>query len=140
VIALALSLPMLVNGRRRAAERGCDDILFVRGDAQRLPVRDGAVDLLNCFGALHLFPDPERAIREMARSAKPSTLFSCLTTGRPGALSGLRERLLSRLSPLRLFEAEELAGMLAAAGFEDFRPEQHGLVLLFTARTALESG
>jgi SAM-dependent methyltransferase len=136
VIALDLSMPMVVRGQRVARQRGYDDILFVRGDAQRLPLRDGVADLLNCFGALHLFPDPARALAELARCARPGTVFSCLTAGRPeGPPTTLREKLFAPRSPLRLFEVDELRAMLTASGFEDFRHLQRGLVLLFTART-----
>lgn len=137
VIALDLSMPMVVRGSRVARQQGYDDILFLRGDAQCLPVRDGAVDLLNCFGALHLFPDPARAIAEMARSARPSTLFTCFAAGKLEAPpTTLRQKLFTRLASFHLFEVDELRAQLTAAGFEDFRCTQRGWVLLFSARKA----
>ncbi len=136
VLALDLSMPMLVEGRRRARERGTDGILFARADAQCLPVRDGVADLLNCFGALHLFPDPDRALREMARTARPGTILTCFTAGKPEASAKtIRERLFARRTPIRLFDVEELRAKLVAAGFENVEISQRGLVLLFTANT-----
>jgi len=136
VVALDLSMPMLVQGHRVARARRYDDILFVRGDAQCLPVRDQAVDLLHCFGALHLFPDPDRAINEMARCAKPGTVLYCFTAAKPDASpTSIRQRLFASRSPIRLFDVDELRATLTAAGFESFAHEQRGFVLLFTART-----
>jgi len=136
VIALDLSMPMLDRGYHRARKRGHENILFVRGDAQRLPVRDRSVDLLNCFGALHLFPDADRALNEMARSAKPGTIFSCLTVAQLAAPpKTIRQKLFARGAPLRLFAINELQAKLATAGFENFDYSQRGFVLLFTART-----
>jgi SAM-dependent methyltransferase len=43
----------------------------VHGDAQRLPVRDGAVDTVLCLAVLNLVPDPARALAEMRRVLAP---------------------------------------------------------------------
>lgn len=136
VISLDLSKPMALRGHRVAARQGYDNILFLRGNAQCIPVRDRTVDLLNCFGALHLFPEPDRALEEMARSAKPDTVLSCLTAAKlQTAPTTLRQRLFSRRAPIRLFDLAELQAMVSAGGFEDFQAEQRGLVLLFRAKT-----
>ncbi|ESP88820.1 class I SAM-dependent methyltransferase [Candidatus Halobonum tyrrellensis] len=43
----------------------------VRGDAGRLPVRDGGVDAVVVADALHHFPDPRGALAECARALAP---------------------------------------------------------------------
>lgn len=53
----------------RAAE--CDHVEVVDGDATRLPVRDGSVDVVISNGVLNLVPDKGRAVAEIARVLKP---------------------------------------------------------------------
>jgi ubiquinone/menaquinone biosynthesis C-methylase UbiE len=137
VLALDLSRAMIEKGNEDSRQQGYTNILFVKGDAQRLPVRDGAIDLLNCFGALHLFPDPEAAIDELARVAAPGAVFTCLTACRSGAPRRQRtQRWFSNLASFRFFEVDALRAKLASAGFEDFKPTESGSVLLFSAKRA----
>jgi SAM-dependent methyltransferase len=51
IVGLDISL-----GNLRAVQ--AKGYLAVLGDADRLPFRPGAVDVITCFGALHHFPDP----------------------------------------------------------------------------------
>src|ERR1700759_1485514 len=44
---------------------------FWRGDAQRLPLRDGTVDAAVSIAVLQLIPDPAAALSEIARVLKP---------------------------------------------------------------------
>jgi ubiquinone/menaquinone biosynthesis C-methylase UbiE len=135
VIALDLSMPMVEKGSEVSRQQGYTGILFVRGDAQRLPVRDGSIDLLNCFGALHLFPDPERALEELARVASPGAVFTCLTACRSGSPRSSRARgWFSNLASFRFFGVDEMRTLLARVGFEHFEPTESGSVLLFSAR------
>jgi SAM-dependent methyltransferase len=47
------------------------EILTVQADAERLPFAPGTFDFVMCLGVLHHLPDPERALREIARFASP---------------------------------------------------------------------
>ena len=49
-----------------------DDVEWRRGDASELPFPDDAFDVVTCQAGLMFFPDPERALREMARVVTPS--------------------------------------------------------------------
>ena len=51
------------------------DFLRVRGDAERLPFRDGAFDRIFCCSVLHHFFDLPQAVREIARTLKPGGMF-----------------------------------------------------------------
>ena len=42
-----------------------------RGDVENLPFQDGTFDAVISVGALEYFPDPEQALKEMARVTKP---------------------------------------------------------------------
>ncbi|MGH2918470.1 MAG: methyltransferase domain-containing protein [Solirubrobacteraceae bacterium] len=46
-------------------------VLTVQADAKRLPFEPGTFDLVLAIGVLHHLPDPERALRSIARYAKP---------------------------------------------------------------------
>lgn len=135
VLALDISLPMLQKGHAMAREGGYERILFARADAHALPVRDGAAEVLNCFGALHLFETPARAIQELGRVASAGAGLTCLTARRssdPELIEQQEE--FSRRAAFRFFEVEELRAMLHSAGFEAFDPEPFGSVLMFAAR------
>ena len=71
VLAIDLTPSMLEEGRRLASERGIANIAFERGDAEHLPVPDGAFDIVTCRYAAHHFPHPEAAVREWARVLAP---------------------------------------------------------------------
>jgi ubiquinone/menaquinone biosynthesis C-methylase UbiE len=53
------------------ASQHAEDIEWREGDAQDLPFDDDQFDAVLCQSGLMFFPDPTRAIREMARVAKP---------------------------------------------------------------------
>jgi ubiquinone/menaquinone biosynthesis C-methylase UbiE len=133
ILALDLSLPMLQKGRAVAEEKGYTSILFARADAHELPVRDSAADVLNCFGALHLFEDPARALHELGRVARPGALFTCLTACRSSDPEQRRsQQEFSRQASFHFFALDELRAELRSAGFEAFEPTQVGSVLMFS--------
>ena len=65
--------------------------------AERLPFADGRFDFISCLGALEHFLEPETALREMIRVAKPDADFLLLVpnagflTRRLGLYSGTRQ-------------------------------------------------
>ena len=71
VLGLDLTPEMLDVARRLAAERGLTDVEFGLGDAETLPLDDRSFDRVVCRIALHHFPNPAQATREMARVLKP---------------------------------------------------------------------
>ena len=54
-----------------ARERGFPHAHFVVGDAEALPFPDASFELVTCRRAAHHFPDPARAMAEMARVLTP---------------------------------------------------------------------
>jgi ubiquinone/menaquinone biosynthesis C-methylase UbiE/uncharacterized protein YbaR (Trm112 family) len=137
VLALDISLPMLQKGHAMAREGGYESILFARSDAHALPVRDGAADMLNCFGALHLFETPARSIQELARVASAGAVLTCLTACRSSDPEEVKQQEeFSRRAGFHFFDVEELRALLHSVGFEAFDPEPVGSVLMFGARRA----
>ncbi len=65
-----LSPQMLAIARERAAA-GSRSVVFIEGDAERLPVDDASFDTVVCALSLCSIPDPAAAIGEMRRALVP---------------------------------------------------------------------
>jgi SAM-dependent methyltransferase len=119
VVGLDLSWPMLRSATRKATEAQIENIRFVHGHAQALPFRDASLEVANCCGALHLFPDIPRALRELSRVIRPKGRFSMAVSLRgSGTLGGLRGAVAEKLLGLHAFTREELEALLNEAAFE----------------------
>jgi ubiquinone/menaquinone biosynthesis C-methylase UbiE len=138
VFGVDLSLPMLEQAVARAQRERLQNVIWLRADAGRLPLRDACVTAENCFGALHLFPDAERALCELGRVAVDGARLTCLTAQapqqRPGRGGHLLRRAFSRLASFEFFDEARLQSALRAAGFERYEATHHGAVLLFGVR------
>lgn len=84
-IGVDISEPMLARAAK--AEAG-PDVCFLRADAQRLPLRDEAVDAVVSVAVLQLIPTPSAAVAEMVRVLKPGGRIAVMvpTAGRAGGL------------------------------------------------------
>lgn len=117
VIGVDLSRPMLRVAVQRTRAARLDNVTFVHADATRLPLADGRFDAAVCCGALHLFPDPARALAELARVLAPGARLA-LAVSRAG--NGAFDRVSAKVriaAGVACFGEAELAGMLRAAGF-----------------------
>jgi ubiquinone/menaquinone biosynthesis C-methylase UbiE len=75
---------------------------LTQGEAAHLPFADDAFDAVLQFGVINESRDKRRAIQEMMRVAKPGAKIVIGDEGvNPGKPASLRNRLISRLSPLR---------------------------------------
>jgi ubiquinone/menaquinone biosynthesis C-methylase UbiE len=120
VVGLDLSPPMLRYARRRGREAGLGNLALVRGDALRLPFAGSRFDVVNCCGALHLFPDADRALREVRRVLKPGGRFTVAAFRRgsgPWATPG--NALRRRIMGINSFTVTELEARLGAAGLSE---------------------
>jgi arsenite methyltransferase len=71
-IGIDLSPDSIAAARRAAEDAGlAGSVEFLVGDAEGLPLEDGAVDGVLCECSLCTFPDKERAAAELARVLKP---------------------------------------------------------------------
>ena len=71
VLGVDLSARMVEAARRRAQVRQCKQASFVRMDAERLNLADDRFDAALCAFGLMYLPEPEQALREMARVVRP---------------------------------------------------------------------
>jgi ubiquinone/menaquinone biosynthesis C-methylase UbiE/DNA-binding transcriptional ArsR family regulator len=69
VIAVDASAAMLQAAKKRL--QGFDNVELRRGDLEALPIDDARLDAATLMMVLHHVPEPERALREVARVLKP---------------------------------------------------------------------
>ena len=70
VVGLDLSAPMLAVARTAATAEGMT-VEWREGSAAKLPLPDGAFDIVFCQQGLQFFPDRPAALREMFRVLSP---------------------------------------------------------------------
>ena len=71
VVACDLTEPMLAAARAHVRARGAANVEFVSGDADALPFRDEAFDVVTCRTAAHHFADVATAVKQMHRVLRP---------------------------------------------------------------------
>lgn len=67
VLGIDLTPAILAQAREAAAKAALPNIAFVLGDATRIPLPEGSVELAVCAYSLHHFPDPEAVLRDLVR-------------------------------------------------------------------------
>ena len=78
-IGLDSAAKAIANAARAAGGWIADgEAHFIQGDAYALPLPDGLADWVMCQGLLMHLKDPECALAEMVRVAKPGGLITCL--------------------------------------------------------------
>ena len=139
-VAADISPRMLARALASARRRGVEEqVTTVIGDVGDLPFADGTFDLVVSFTGLHVFPDPQQAIREMVRVLKPGAAISgsSLFTG---DFRGLRRRYeivhaVGRLTHVLgpMCSAADARRWLVEAGASDVRLEMSGGLGYFRA-------
>ena len=71
VIAVDRSATVLKRAQALSARRRVKNVVWKRGDLERLPIRDGSVDVALFSQALHHADDPQAAINEATRILTP---------------------------------------------------------------------
>jgi demethylmenaquinone methyltransferase/2-methoxy-6-polyprenyl-1,4-benzoquinol methylase len=141
-LGVDLSHGMLVRGKEKLAAAGAARAALARGDAERLPVREGVFDgALVAFGIRNV-GDPLAALREVRRALRPGGRFVVLEFQTPRGPAGAAYRLyfhhvLPRVGALvsgdgsayaylpasvaRFPEPSAFATLMREAGFADVR-------------------
>ena len=90
VVGVDFAGAMLRVGLDKLRARGLSErISLVRGDATRIPVRDGWADAATIGFGIRNVADPEAALRELARTIKPGGRLVILEFGEP-RIPGIR--------------------------------------------------
>ena len=100
-VAADLDPRMLERTLANARRRGLGHLVRAeRADVGDLPFDDGSFDLVVTFTGLHCFPDPHRAIEEMARVLRPGGRLICSSLLEDSGLRFAGMRATGRLSGL----------------------------------------
>ncbi|HEX5474829.1 MAG TPA: metalloregulator ArsR/SmtB family transcription factor [Vicinamibacterales bacterium] len=114
VVAIDHSAPVLTRARELARRRGVTNIVWRRGQIEKLPLRNESMDVALLSQALHHAADPARALAEAARVVVPGGRVLILDLRRHDE-HWTRERLGDRWPG---FEPAELRRLLTDAGLE----------------------
>jgi len=117
VIAVDRSAVVLDRAKGLARRRRVSNVVWKRGELERLPIKDESVDVALLSQALHHAQDSSRAVAEAARITVPGGRVLVLDL-RTHAEEWVRAKLGDR----RLgFRDDELARLLTSAGLRDVR-------------------
>lgn len=117
VYAVDRSAAVLQRARALARRHGAANITWKRGEIERVPLRDGSVDVALLSQALHHAANPGRALAEAARVLRPGGRALLLDL-RPHDQAWVKDRLGDHWLG---FSDETLASLLRGAGFRDIR-------------------
>ncbi len=117
VIAVDRSEIVLKRARALARRRRMSNVIWKKGDLEKLPIRDAAVDVAMLSQALHHAHDPGRAIAEAARVTAAGGRVLVLDLRRHE-----EEWVRGKLGDRRLgFDDDELKRLLVGAGLTDVK-------------------
>jgi ArsR family transcriptional regulator len=117
VYAVDRSAEVLQRARALARKHGAANIVWKRGEIERLPLPDASVDVALLSQALHHATDPVLALGEAVRILRPGGRALLLDL-RPHDQSWVKDRLGDHWLG---FSDEALASMMRRAGFRDVR-------------------
>jgi ubiquinone/menaquinone biosynthesis C-methylase UbiE len=116
VVGVDLSGAMIDEAIELAA--GLENVRFQRADAEALPFTDGSFTAVLCSNSFHHYPDPERAVAEMARVLAPGGRVAIGDACADRLMARIADGFLRRFEPghVRLYRSEELGRFLVDAG------------------------
>lgn len=117
VVAVDRSIDVLKRARSLASRRKVRNVTWKRGALEKLPLRDGSVDVALFSQALHHAEEPARALREAVRILVPGGRVLILDLREHGQ-AWVRDRLGDRAMG---FSDAALAALLADAGLRDVK-------------------
>jgi SAM-dependent methyltransferase len=134
-VAADIAPEMLARTERVARERGLDQVEVQSADVEKLPFEDGEFDLVQSFAGLHCFPNPRKAVLEIARVVKPGGRFAgsvfLTDTGLRYKAAIVGGRLSGVMGPSG--SRADLDRWLHDAGFRNVRIEMSGAIGYFNA-------
>jgi SAM-dependent methyltransferase len=117
VTAVDRSAGVLARAKALASRKKCANITWKKGELEKLPIESGTIDVALLSQALHHAADPAQALHEAARVLTPGGRLLILDL-RPHDETWVREKLGDQWFG---FSDEQLAGLLARAGFTDVK-------------------
>jgi ubiquinone/menaquinone biosynthesis C-methylase UbiE len=117
--------PQMIE-RARSLAAGIERAEFAVGASDELPFSDGEFTAVLCTASFHHYPDPEKALAEMARVLSPGGRVVIADGSADVLAARIADRILRRLdrSHVRLYRSGELRDLLVGAGFRDVQLER----------------
>ncbi len=131
--ASVISSDISIGASRRARERArrhSVDITPIVADVERLPFRDGSIDLVFVHDGLHHLERPEIGVLEMARVARRWVAVTEPARARATAVAvrlGLAQIAEESGNQVMRLEPKEVLGMLGREGFQRLRAERYAM-------------
>jgi len=123
VYGLDITPAMIAKARTNIAKMGARNVQILEGDATKIPLPDGSVDVVTSNGVLNLVPDKPAAFGEIFRVLKRGghlQLADIVVEEDVGAVCGLNPQLWADCIGGAAVEKEYLA-TIQDAGFRDVR-------------------
>ena len=125
VVGIDASVTML---DRAVEDTAAANVAYVRGDAERLPFRDGSFDAVCCYAAMYMFERPFTVLDELVRVLAPGGRVAVMTSLHRGPEPLLPvARLWARPGGMKIFGRREVTGALARRGCGEVEQRVAGL-------------
>jgi len=143
--AIDISENMLEIGRGKTREAGIENITFTRGTLTEFNAETSSLDAVLGLNVIHLLPDRQAVISEIARILKPGGIFASSTVCLGNSylrfirLAVPLGKLLGLMPDVFVLTEAELAGEVTDAGFAIERQWHHGkngIAVFMVARKA----
>jgi SAM-dependent methyltransferase len=130
---------MLALARENQRKAGADNVEFLKGDIEHIPLPDASVDVIISNCVINLSADKDQVLREAYRVLKPGGRFAVSDVVVRGAmLPEIRDRVLLWVGCIAgALEETEYQSKLAAAGFENVTMEPTRIYRIEDARAFL---
>jgi ubiquinone/menaquinone biosynthesis C-methylase UbiE/uncharacterized protein YbaR (Trm112 family) len=136
VYGIDACMSMLRRGVHYVESGHIPNVHFARATVEALPFRAGLFDAAVCAGSLNHFSDTVLALREIGRTMKAGAPLAvmCFFAGSEGLMKykSLRDR--AEKHGGHIFELPDLGRYVTEAGFEDFRSQAYGSIVVCSAR------
>src|SRR5438105_3511538 len=139
VYGLDMTDEMLALARENQRKAGVENVEFLKGEIERIPLPDDSVDVIISNCVINLSADKDRVLREAFRVLKPGGRFAVSDVVTRGAMpTEIRERVLLWVGCIAgALEENEYRSKLAAAGFEKIDIEPTRIYRIDDARAFL---
>jgi len=130
---------MLALARQNQQKAGAENVEFLKGDIEHIPLPDNSVDVIISNCVINLAADKDRVLREAFRVLKPGGRFAVSDVVTRGEiLPEIKDRVLLWVGCIAgALQEEEYVSKLTAAGFTDISIEPTRIYRLEDARAFL---
>jgi SAM-dependent methyltransferase len=141
VYGLDMTDEMLALARQNQKAAGIENVEFLKGEIEQIPLPDNSVDVIISNCVINLSADKDRVLREAFRVLKPGGRFAVSDVVTRGAmLPAIRERVLLWVGCIAgALEENEYRAKLTRAGFQNVEVEPTRIYRIDDARAFLSS-